>query len=114
MSAEKVLEQMQQVKRALEEIERQLVRAQVPHPALADFKMAVDHTRMTLWALLSASESNQDEAAAAIVGFRVKRATEMCRQIAAAMDTNQVTSGSPELQEFQLQLKQTLERIHRG
>lgn len=113
MSKEKVIEQIHQLQKALEEIEKRLTETELPLAVLEDFKMAVDHTRMTVWALLSAPQGDQFEVAAAIVRFRVKRTIEMCRQIVLDIDTSELTIDSPELQQFQEVVKATLERIDR-
>ena len=75
--------------------------------------MAVDHTRMTVWALISSAQADQYEISASIVRFRIKRTVEMCRQIVMDIDTNEITIDSPELQEFFTALKGTVERIER-
>lgn len=113
MNQDKVVEQIQQLKKALEEIEQRLTSGEVPRAVLEDFKMAVDHTRMTVWALISAPQSDQYEIASAIARFRVKRSVDMCRQIVSDIDTNELAIDSPELQQFFTVLKETLERIER-
>lgn len=108
-----MVEQIQQLKKALEEIEKRLEGSDVPQAVLEDFKMAVDHTRMTVWALLSTPKGDQYEVASAIARFRIKRTVDMCRQIVADIDTNEVTIDSPELKDFHTHLKGTLERVDR-
>lgn len=113
MNKEKIVEQVQQLKQALIEIEKRLSESDVPVAVLEDFKMAVDHTRMTVWALLSSSPDAQYELSEQIARFRVKRAAEMFSHIRSDIDTNELTIESPELQEFYAALKETLERVER-
>jgi len=113
MDKEKIVEQVQQLKRALVEIEERLSASEVPVAVLEDFKMAVDHTRMTVWALLSSNPAAQYEVSEQIARFRVKRANEMFKHIRSDIDTNELTIDSPELQEFYAALKETVERVER-
>ena len=113
MNKEKIVEQVQQLKQALVEIEKRLSASDVPAAVLEDFKMAVDHTRMTVWALLSANPTAQYEVSEQIARFRAKRAAEMFKHIRSDIDTNELTIDSPELQEFYAALKETVERVER-
>ena len=113
MSSEKLVEQVHQLKAALEEIEKKLVGGgEVPVAVLEDFKMAVDHTRMTVWALLSA-ETDQYEITSQVARFRLKRGVDMFRAVIADIDTNEITVDFPELQQFYTILKDVLARIER-
>lgn len=113
MKQEKLVDQIRQLKRALEEIEKRLTEGTVPFPVLEDFKAAIDHIRMTVWAILSTPQANQYELASSIVRFRLKRSTQMCQQIVMDINSSEITVDSPELQEFHAALKNTLERIDR-
>lgn len=113
MSNEKLVEQVRQLKAALEEIEKRLAGGGVPVAVLEDFKMAVDHTRMTVWAILSSAQSDQYEVTSQVARFRLKRGVEMFRAVIADIDTNEITVDSPELQQFSVVLKDTLARIER-
>lgn len=113
MDLEKVIEQIELLKKALEEIEKRLGQSEVPRAVLEDFKMAVDHTRMTVWALLSSADADEYEVASQIVRFRVKRAAEMFKCIRSDIDTSELTVDAPELQEFYSELKSTLDRLER-
>ncbi len=113
MDKEKIVEQVQQLKQALVEIEQRLSASEVPVAVLEDFKMAVDHTRMTVWALLSSNPSAQYEVSEQLARFRVKRANEMFKHIRSDIDTSELTIDSPELQEFYGALKETAERVER-
>lgn len=113
MSNEKLVEQVRQLKTALEEIEKRLGGGDVPVAVLEDFKMAVDHTRMTVWALLSAADTDQYEIASQVARFRLKRGVDMFRAVIADIDTNEITVDSPELQQFFAVLKDVLARIER-
>jgi len=112
MDKSKVVEQVQQLKQALIEIEGRLAEADVPLAVLEDFKMAVDHTRLSVWAIMSA-QTDQYELASQIARFRVKRAIDMFQHIRSDIDTNELTIDAPELQEFFNSLKIMLERVER-
>lgn len=113
MDKDKIIEQVQQLKQALEDIEKRLGESEVPLAVLEDFKMAVDHTRMTVWAILSTAQTDLYEVAASIVRFRLKRMAEMCRQTISDIDTNEITVDSAELAAFFTALKEAHERINR-
>lgn len=114
MSSEKLVEQVHQLKAALEEIEKRLSGgSEVPVAVLEDFKMAVDHTRMTVWALLSAADTDEYEVASQVARFRLKRGVDMFRAVIADIDSNEVTIDSPELQQFFAILKDVVARIER-
>lgn len=110
---QKLGEQVQQLKQALEEIEKRLAGDEVPVAVLEDFKSAVDHIRTTVWALMSSPQGNQYEVAPHIARLRLQRAAGMFRQISSDIDTSEITVDSPELKEFHTSLKGLLDRIER-
>lgn len=113
MSTESFIEQVRKLKASLEELEKRLAGADVPLAVLEDFKMAVDHIRMTVWALLSAEKTDLYEAAASVARFRLKRTVEMSRSILLDINAGNLTIDMAELQQFHAFLKDTLERIDR-
>lgn len=106
-------ERVEQLKQTLEDFEKQLTAGELPQAVLEDFKMAVDHARTTVWTLLSTSQTDPYEITAAIIRLRLKRGVDMCRQIVLDIDSNDLTVESPELQQFHTSLKSTLARIDR-
>ena len=113
MSQEKLVEQVQQLRNALGEIEKPLAGGDVPLAVLEDFKMAIDHTRMTLWAIFSTPQTDPYEATATIVRLRQKRTVEMCRQIILDINSSEITVESSELKPLHAALQDTLDRIER-
>lgn len=97
---------------ALQGIERELGSGQVPVSVLEDFRTAVDHTRMTLWAVITAADAGElSVITAAIVRYRLGRIIEMCQRFAADIDSGALTLDTPELPVFKAVLEQTLARI---
>ena len=114
MSNEALIRQVQKLKISLQEIEEQLTQGtEVPMAVLSDFKMAVDHTRMTVWAILSTRETDQFEVTAAVARFRLKRCEEMCQNIVSDINSNELTIDAPELQQFYRVAQETVARIDR-
>ena len=105
-------EQVNELGLALQGIERELGSGQVPVAVLEDFRTAVDHTRMTLWAVITAADAGElSVITAAIVRYRLGRMIEMCRRSVADMDSGALTLQTPELPVFRALLEQTLARI---
>ncbi len=141
MGSEALMEKVRQLKKALEEIERRLAAGELPSSALADqvkqlkqtfadlenevpngdfppalledFQIAVDHVRMTVWALLSAPETDPSELSATVIRARMNRTEDMCRQIAQDIDSHNLTIESLELKQLHAILRSTLSRIDR-
>ncbi|MGH9804256.1 MAG: hypothetical protein ACRD4D_03705 [Candidatus Acidiferrales bacterium] len=107
-----LVEQVTELGLALQGIDRELGSGQVPVTVLEDFRTAVDHTRMTLWAVITAADAGElSVITAAIVRYRLGRMIEMCRRSVADMDSGALTLETPELPIFRAILEQTLERI---
>lgn len=105
-------EQVNELGLALQGIERELSSGQVPVPVLEDFRTAVDHTRMTLWAVITAADAGElSVITAAIVRYRLGRIIEMCRRSMSDMDSGALTLDTPELPVLRAILEQTLARI---
>jgi len=105
-------EQVNELGLALQGLERELGSGQVPVTVLEDFRTAVDHTRMTLWAVITAADAGELSVInAAIVRYRLGRIIEMCRRSVADMDSGALTLQTPELPVLRAILEQTLARI---
>ncbi|MFQ5777942.1 MAG: hypothetical protein ACE5IP_08040 [Terriglobia bacterium] len=113
MRVEKLAEEISQLKKSLAEMEARLASGDVPRSALEDFKMAVDHVRLSVWAVLAAGDADTSRVAEAVTRFRLMRTVEMCRQIVVDINSNEVTTATPELPFFHGTLKETLDRINR-
>lgn len=113
MTKEQITDQVQKLKKALEELEMRLADAQVPFNVLEEFKMAVDHIRMTVWAMISTEASKHYEMRTSIAAFRLKRMLEMCKQLVLDIEANDVSIDSRELHECHGAMKRVVERIDR-
>lgn len=79
---------MAQLKSALELLEQQVVDEGAPRDALEDFKHAVDHIRISLWAILSSERSSGYRPI--VAHFRLQRAAELCSQAVADVEAGEV------------------------
>lgn len=115
MEGEKLAKEVRQLKASLTEIEQRLSGTNVPHAVLEDFKAAVDHLRLSLWALLSASEEERGPRTGTLLArFRLRRAEELLHQIAQDIGIGEIQSHMPEVPKFFEALKQTLEATKRA
>lgn len=110
---EELVEQVTNLKYSLADVEKKLSGGQLPFSVLEDFKAAVDHIRLTVWALLSSAQTDSSTVAAMLVRFRLRRASEICRQITLDANSGSVTRATPELPQLQLTLRETLDRLDR-
>lgn len=85
----------------------------MPLAVLEDLKEAVDHLRTTLWTAMSAATDNPDTLASRLVNLRLRRATEICRQIRLDVDANEVDISAEELPKLGEALHLTVERVDR-
>lgn len=113
MNKEQIIEQIRKLKKALEELEQRLADAHVPFTVLEEFKMAVDHIRLTVWAIVSSEGNKQYEMRTQIAEFRLKRTMEMCKQIILDIEANDITVDSTALYQCHALMKGTLDRIDR-
>lgn len=113
MDNKTLLEEVSKLRKALDDIESRLAAGNVPLPAVEDFKMAVDHIRITLWAMLTTPKEQEFEVSAVIAKFRLKRAEDICKQVSIDIDSNDLTIDSPELQQFYTVLKNLYGRLDR-
>jgi hypothetical protein len=81
MTHQPLPERMARLKVALEMLEHDAVAGDVPRDALEDFKAAIDHTRISLWAILTSPQSGGYRAV--VAHFRFRRAIDLCQQVAA-------------------------------
>lgn len=112
-TSQDLVEQVNELGLALQGIERELGSGQVPVTVLEDFRTAIDHTRMTLWAVITAADAGElSVITAAIVRYRLGRIIEMCRRSIADMDSGALSSETPELPVFKAMLEHALARIN--
>jgi hypothetical protein len=69
------------IRATVQSIEAKLRHGQLPEEGLADLKAAIDDARLRLWAVISAADSSTPDDV--LRRFRLRRATEICRGVAA-------------------------------
>ena len=102
---------------ALEEIERELVAGGLAREGLEHFKMAVDHIRLSVWALLNAGQvdeaSDPSETERVIARYRLNRVEGICRKVLMDIENGVITPDSPELERFRTTVQDTIEQVDR-
>ncbi len=107
-SAAELSQRLRGVKRALEEIEKELADTDGCPEGLDDFKEALDHIRLSAWAILTASESHTYDYQTVLAHFRMARATEVCHNIIADLKAGAIVPTAPEFEVFRTTLLDTL------
>ncbi len=102
---------------ALDEIERELVAGGLARDGLEHFKMAVDHVRLSVWALLNAGQvdeaSDPSETERVIARYRLNRVEGICRKVLMDIENGVITPDSPELERFRTTVQDTIEQVDR-
>ena len=102
---------------ALEEIERELVAGGMAREGLEHFKMAVDHVRLSVWALLNAGQvdeaSDPSETERVIARYRLNRVEGICRKVLMDIENGVIMPDSPELERFRTTVQDTIEQVDR-
>jgi hypothetical protein len=112
MSEQTLTEQVEELGLALQHIERELGSGEVPRGVLEDFRAAVDHTRMTLWAVITTARSEQQGVVSATIArYRLTRTVQMMNQTLKDMADGRVKSTTPEVAPYRQALKKTVERL---
>jgi hypothetical protein len=102
-------ERVSKLKAALETIEREVVVGAATRDTLEDFKLAIDHIRVSVWAILTEQHSGGQQAI--VARYRVKRVTEICRHLLFDIDAGLIPASDPELVEFRTVLEDTASRV---
>jgi hypothetical protein len=105
-----MIKQLEASTEQLEKIRSQLEKTDVPREVLEDFKRTIDNTRITLWGMISLTETDLAEG---VAHFRLQRAEEMCRQVGLDVEGGALTAENPDLPRFYTTLKDTVGRIAR-
>ena len=98
MAQPDIAQRVQDLKNALSSIEVELKREETPPEGLEEFKAVVDSVRLSVWAVLSGAQA--DDYQTFISGFRLRRATDICRQILSDLESGALRPGTPELGDF--------------
>jgi hypothetical protein len=86
-------------------MEHKLRRGDLAEEGLADLKSAIDDARLRLWAVISAKTAAAPDEL--LLGFRLRRATEICREVVAALEAGTLGAHQKEL----LELREATERL---
>ncbi len=116
-----IAERLTEIKGALEEIERELEEGGggIGREGLEDFKAAVDHIRLSVWAMLTAAQPDDQDGPARIdtkhfvARFRLSRADDICRRVLADIAAGLIRPGSPDLNGLHATLRETTEQVGR-
>lgn len=98
MTEPALAEQLTSLNHTLQSIETRLASGEVTREGVQDFKTSIDEFRLRVWGLLSAG--NADDATAFLERFRLRRAKEMCRALAADLDSGALGAHHGELTEL--------------
>jgi hypothetical protein len=88
--------QVSNIRAVLQTVEAQVARGRLPQEGLADFKSAVDDVRLRLWGIMSAASSGEYDSF--VERFRLRRATEILRELAQDVQGGKVPKGHPEME----------------
>ena len=94
MADVELTKQVGNIKAVLESIEAQVSRGRVPTETLGQIKSSVDEVRLRLWAIMSAASTGEYEAF--VQRFRLRRAAEICRDLAADITAGKAGSNHAE------------------
>lgn len=104
-------ERVARLKAALETIEREVVVGDASRETLEDFKLAIDHIRISVWAILTEQISGGHQAI--VAKYRLTRIEEMCRHLLHDIDAGLIPAADPDLDAFRNVLENTAGRIAR-
>ncbi len=102
--------QIQRLKASLEETEKRLQGTPISQEILEDLKSTLDHTRMSVWGILTMEGTNLREVTAR---FRLKRVTELCQRIALDVAAGDMSFEYGDMVKLQATLEDTLKRMKR-
>ena len=117
MTEEPIAGRLYEIKIALEDLEREIAQREIPRQALTDFKIAVDHVRLSVWAILSAEQPHEirglppEEASKMIAHFRLSRAIQLLRHIQSDIEVGVTTTNAPDIHELRSTLEETARRV---
>jgi hypothetical protein len=104
-------DQISTLNSTLRAIEVRLALGRAPAEGLEDFKGSLDDMRLRLWGLLGAAGG--EDSRGFQERFRIRRAVEMCRSLAADLRSGAVSGRHPELaslREASAELEQGIRR----
>lgn len=100
---------IQSIRATVQSIELKLRQGELPEEGLDDLKRAIDDARLRLWAAISAAASS--EPGTVLLGFRLRRAIEICRGVSADLDAGTLGEHQRELLELREAARAMTERL---
>jgi hypothetical protein len=97
------------IRATVQAIETKLSRGDLPGEGLDDLKAAIDDSRLRLWAVISAAGSSEPEAV--LLRFRLRRATEICRNVIADLEAGTLGQHQRELLELREAGREMTKRV---
>lgn len=104
--------EIRQLKELVDQLEGQVTTQRISLTGIEELKMAVDHVRMSLWAILSA-EAAEEDMRPLISRFRAWRTAEMCHQIVRDIRQGEIPREVPELLLLHSALRDALSQVNR-
>ncbi len=104
-------EKVSKLKAALETIEREVIVGSATADTLEEFKMAIDHIRISVWAILTEQHAGGHQSI--VARYRVKRIKEMCRHLMQDIEVGLIPLGDPELEVLRDVLEETAAHVTR-
>lgn len=101
MTSHDVSARIASLKSDLEAIEAEFGRSSADQAALQELKSTVDNIRLSVWAVLTAAQADDKTAARQVVAkFRIRRATELARNVLLDVRNEALPTNAPELGTF--------------
>jgi hypothetical protein len=97
------------LRKALDDVEAQLVKGDPPAAALEDFKSALDGIRTSVIAFVRAA--NAAEYHETVHSFRLLRATQICQNVLTGLVDGTITAATPGFDKFLATVADTLEKL---
>ncbi len=102
-------QRVSKLRTALETIEREVAIGAASRDTLEEFKLAIDHIRISVWALLTEQHTGGHETV--VARYRIKSVIEICRHLLQDIDTGIFPASEPDLVEFRNVLEDTASRV---
>lgn len=97
------------IRATVQSMEATLRRGELPEEGLADLKSTIDDARLQLWAVLTARAASAP--GEVLFRFRLRRATEICRDVTAALEHGGLGVNQRELLELREAASRLSERV---
>lgn len=98
MAQPDIAQRVRDLKNALSSIEGELKGGNTLPEGLEEFKAVVDSVRLSVWAILSGAKA--DDYQAFISGFRLRRGSDICRQILGDIESGALRPENPDFGDF--------------